>query len=63
MALLRIEYPTLVLLRELVMMEVDSCIASVQTFRLRESSLALMYEQRASLLMDFLDVVELLLRR
>lgn len=67
MPILKLEYPIVVLLRELAVMEIDSCIASARQARLKayergdtfsDPSIALRYEQRASLLLDFLDAIE-----
>lgn len=66
----KIEYPTAVVLRELALVEINACIDAARSARLRasqkmdfrESDVALLYENRASILMDFTDQIDSLRR-
>lgn len=61
--LLKVDYPAVVILREIVLREIDVCIDSARVARLRaadrddyrESDIALRWENRAELLMSVLD--------
>lgn len=63
---LEIDYGVANILRQLVLTEIDSCIASARHARIRaanhndyrESDIALKYENRARVLIDFLNALD-----
>lgn len=64
--ILKLDHLACVILRELILMEIDSCIGSARSARLRafncgdarDSDIALRYENRAEALMSVLDQLE-----